>query len=165
MFPKEIIEHSVTVTLKGYDDIEMILLKGHLVLEQALSQFIVAHQLDSKRVDAMNLMFGKTLELAMALNSKLIENEYPHLKEINRIRNKLAHELFFDDYHDDLKQWSSKVLGYTPKSIDKKRTYKNHIIKAFSWLAGILVGISNGVEAIKDPKKTDTVDAPKVRAN
>ncbi|OLO12017.1 hypothetical protein BTW10_06400 [Chromohalobacter japonicus] len=101
MIPKEVLEYSVTVKLKEYSDMEVILLKGHLVLEQILHQFISAHQLDSKRVDAMNLMFGNTLELAMAIDASSINENYPHLKEINRIRNKIAHELFFDGYHKD----------------------------------------------------------------
>lgn len=36
MIPREILEYSVTVKLKEYSDMEMILLKGHLVLEQIL---------------------------------------------------------------------------------------------------------------------------------
>lgn len=100
----------------------------------------------------------------MAINATAIKDEYPHLKEINRIRNKVAHELFFDDYHDDLKKWASSVLGYTPKTINSKRTYKNHVIKAFSWLAGILLGISNGIEAAKSPNKSSKRDAQTARA-
>ncbi|MGP8296161.1 hypothetical protein ACT3XD_18590 [Halomonas sp. AOP7-B1-5] len=153
MIPEEVLEYSVTVKLKEYSDMEIILLKGHLVLEQILYQFISAHQLDSKRVDAMNLMFSKTLELAMAIDATSIKDKYPHLKEINRIRNKIAHELLFDDYHEDLKKWASSVLGYTPKTINSKRTYKNHVIKAFSLLAGTLLGISNGIKVVKSPEE------------
>ena len=149
MIPPEILKHSVTVTLKEYSDMEMILLKGHLVLEQVLNELISAHQLDTKRIDAMNLMFGKTLELVMDIDSRVINDDYSHLKEINRIRNKVAHELFFKDYHNDLKNWASSVLGYKPKTIDSKRTYKNHVIKAFSWLSGKLLGISNAIETVK----------------
>jgi hypothetical protein len=72
--------------------------------------------------------------------------------------NKVAHELFFDDYHNDLKKWASAVLGYTPKTIDSKRTYKNHVIKAFAWLSGLLLGISNGIEAGKSISKSKSND-------
>jgi len=152
MIPPEVLEHSVTITLKEYDDMELVLLKGHLVLEQILNQIIMAHQLDTNRIAAMNLMFGKTLELVMALDSRILKDDYAHLKEINRIRNKVAHELFFKEYHNDLKNWASSVLGYKPKTIDTKRTYKNHVIKAFSWLSGKLLGISNAIETIKKGK-------------
>ena len=151
MIPKNLLETSVTINLKEHNDIEIILLKGHLILEQALYQIISAYKLDSRRISAMNLMFNKTLELVMAIDPMIIKNEYHHLKEINKIRNKVAHELFFDDYHDYLKKWASSVLGYEPKTINSKITYKNHVIKAFSWLAGKLLGISNAIEAIKNP--------------
>ncbi len=140
MIPKEIIEYAVTTKLREYNDIEMILLKGHLILEQVLNEIVSAHQLDSDRINLMNLMFGKTLELAMALDSNTLKAEYKHLKEINRIRNKVAHQLHFDNYHDDLKGWASSVLGYTPKTISTKRTYKNHVIKAFIFLSGMMLG-------------------------
>lgn len=165
MIPKEVLEYSVTVKLKEFNDMEMILLKGHLVLEQILYQLISAHQLDSKRVDAMNLMFSKALELAMAIDANAIKDQYPHLKEINRIRNKVAHELFFDDYHGDLKKWASTVLGYTPKTINSKRMYKCHVIKAFSWLAGVLLDISNGIEAVKSSNKDRQVGLNEIKPN
>ncbi len=153
MISKKTLEDTVTIGLKKYNEMEMILLKGHLVLEQLLNQLIYAHQLDGKHVDSMRLMFGKNLELVMVLDRRLLKDEYPHLKEINRIRNKVAHELFFDKYHDDLKKWASDVLGYTPKTINTKKTYKNHVVKAFSWLAGILTGTCKAVEAIKGSNK------------
>ena len=97
----------------------------------------------------MNLMFSKKLELAMALSKLPLKNNYAQLKEINRIRNKVAHELFFDKYHNDLKKWASSVLGYKPKTINTKRTYKNHVIKAFSFISGEIIRASNAINAIK----------------
>ena len=101
----------------------------------------------------MNLMFSKKLELAMALSKLPLKNNYAQLKEINRIRNKVAHELFFDKYHNDLKKWASSVLGYKPKTINTKRTYKNHVIKAFSFISGEIIGASNAINAIKSSNR------------
>lgn len=148
MIPPEILEHSVTVTLKEYSDMEMIILKGHFVLEQVLNQILMSHGLDTKRIDSMNLMFGKTLELVMALDDRVIKDDYKNLKEINRIRNKMAHELLFEEYHNDLKKWACAVLESTPKTINSKRTFKNHTIKAFAYLAGKLLGMANVIETI-----------------
>ena len=155
MIPQEVLKYAVTSTLKEYGEMEIILLKGHLILEQTLNQLIASHQLDTKRINKMNLMFGKTLELAMALNGSVLKNIYPHLKEINRIRNRVSHELFCEDYNNDLKKWASSVLEYRPKTIDSKRTYKNHVIKAFSFLAGQLLGMSNGIESVKNSNKAN----------
>lgn len=149
MIPAQILEHAVTVKLKDYDDMELILLKGHLILEQMLNQILMAHGLDIKRIESMRLMYGKTLELVATLNSQYLKNEYPHLKKINQIRNSIAHKLFPENYDVDLKEWSCAVLGYTPKTINTKRTYKSHVIKAFSLLAGKLQGMADGIASVK----------------
>lgn len=149
------LQYAVTVTLKEYAHMELILLKGHLVLEQMLNSILVAKGIDSEKLNQMNLMFSKTLELSIAISGPVLKEEYFHLKEINRIRNKAAHELFFDKYHEDLKNWACLVLEHRPKTINSKRTYKNHVIKAFAFLAGKLQGISdvitefNGVATVQ----------------
>ena len=85
--------------LRATDDIELILLKGHLVLEQVLNELLSFHIKSDKRLNSLNLMFAKKLELLIALEDggRFIESEIDQLKEINRIRNKLAHKLDFDE--------------------------------------------------------------------
>jgi hypothetical protein len=143
----EDIEVAVTVNLNKYRDMEMILLKGHLILEQAINHLINIHVKDPQKIDSLNLMFAKKTDLLMALIGKQFSSEERHLKEINRIRNKLAHEFFFDKYHKELKSRACSVNGYTPKTINNKKTYKNTVTKAFSFLTGLLIGIAQGIKA------------------
>jgi hypothetical protein len=145
MIPGQVLEHAVTVNLRDHNDMETILLKGHLVLEQLLNQILIAQGFDIKRIESMRLMYGKTLELVMALHSNLLENEYQHLKKINKIRNSIAHKLFPDNYELELKEWSCEVLAHTPKTMSTRKTYKSHVIKAFSFLAGKLHGKAEGI--------------------
>ena len=135
--------------LRATDDIELILLKGHLVLEQVLNELLSFHIKSDKRLNSLNLMFAKKLELLIALEDggRFIESGIDQLKEINRIRNKLAHKLDFDEYHDDLKAWACSVVGYTPVTLNRKRTYRNTLIKAFYLLAGMLSGVATGRKA------------------
>lgn len=149
MLPKEILEFSVTKNLSEYSDIEVILLKGHLVIEQCLHHFIAGHKVDIKRIDEMNLMYGKLLELAMAIGGEYLNELYPHLKTVNKIRNKLAHQFEYDNLIDDLKSWSSLTLNCTPKTINLKRTYKRQIVRSFAYLAGSILGISNAMQEMK----------------
>lgn len=153
MIPKALLEHAISVKLKEYDDIEIILLKGHLILEQMLHQLLVAYKLDATQLDKMGLMFKTTLELVVAIQPTICKELYDQLKEVNRIRNKAAHELFFDHYHADLKKWASSVLGFCPKTIDSRRTYKNHVIRAFSYLAGFLQGYAEAIADINNSNK------------
>ena len=91
--------------LAEVDDAELMLLKGHLILEQVLNELLLLHFENRKHLDDMNLMFSKKLSLLAGLKGPCAKMhiDIAHLKEINRIRNKLAHQLEFDAYHEDLK--------------------------------------------------------------
>ena len=131
--------------LRTKDDIEMILLKGHLVLEQTLNQMLLGYIGKEQDLVGLNLMFSKKLDLLVALSPGLYEkDDIYQLREINRIRNKLAHNLDFNDYHADLKAWACHVNGYTPKSINRKSTYRNTVLRAFYFLSAMLSGMARG---------------------
>lgn len=135
--------------LRAKKDHEIILLKGHLLLEQVLNQMLLRY-IDNEHLNKLDLYFAKKLDLLDALSGKLPDPWlYGHLLEINRIRNKLSHHLDFSDWDDDLKKWACNVIGYTPKSIDRKSTYRNTLLKAFYLLSGMLKGIQVAQGAIE----------------
>ncbi|MBY5926194.1 MULTISPECIES: hypothetical protein [unclassified Halomonas] len=144
MTPEEILD-SLDIHLKKGNDIELILLKGHLILEQALNEQLSLHIKEKGKLQSLGLMFNKKVDLLVALEDgdpmELVDS-VKHLKEINRIRNKLAHQLDFQDYHKDLKAWACAVLRYTPKTMNRKSTYNNMVRKAFYFLTGALIGNS-----------------------
>lgn len=152
MMSKEQLEYRSFVNLDQYNDMEIILLKGHLILEQHLNCFIVSHKVNADHLNKVNLTYSKTLEMARAMEfGHFIEEHYKCLKEINRIRNKIAHEISFEEkgYSADLKKWASHVLGYKPKTLDtNKKTYKNHVIKAFAFLSGQIHGFSKVIDSV-----------------
>lgn len=141
-FKKELLE---------LQSIELILLKGHLLLEICLNELLKVYVRDWKSFDKLGLMFSKKLALYQALvgNRSWPCGYGDCLSEINRIRNKLAHKIDFDDYHVDLKKWACKLLGYTPKTINRKRTYRNTLVKAFGLLSGLLSGAAQAGQALK----------------
>ena len=140
--------------LRDTDEIEVILLKGHLILEQVLNELLSAHIKSQKSLNSLNLLFSKKLDLFVALQDgeRLLKAEVEQLRKINRIRNKLAHRLDFSEYHSDLKSWACAVVGYTPATINRKRTYRNTLIKAFYLLSGILSGVARGRKAFGNYK-------------
>lgn len=156
MNPDQILD-ALNLHLKKDDEIELLLLKGHLILEQALNAQLALYIKDEKKLDGLNLMFNKKLDLLVALEDKDpvgFINSMKHLKEINRIRNKLAHQLEFKDNHSDLKRWACAVLNYTPKTINSKRTYSNMLRKAFYFLTAVLV-TNAYIRAESDSKKSN----------
>ena len=130
--------------LKDTDEIEVILLKGHLILEQVLNELLSVYIKSEKNLNSLSLLFSKKLDLIIALQDgeHFLKSEIKHLREINRIRNKLAHKLDFYKYHDDLKVWACAVVGYKPVTINRKRTYRNTLRKAFYLLSGFLSGVA-----------------------
>jgi len=136
--------------LKNPDELELILLKGHLVLEMALNRILVNY-IHEAHLSSLNLMFAKKIELVAALkefNQPIARDELGQLREINRIRNKLAHKLDFAEFHSDLKKWACDVVGYIPTTIYRRRTYRNTLLKAFYQLCGVLFGMAQGMEPV-----------------
>ena len=146
---------SLESDLMKFEDVELILLKGHLILEQALNQHLALYISDRNKLKSLRLMFSKKIDLLVALDGSFFSNKdrILQLKEINRIRNKLAHEIKFDHYHDDLKSWACEVLGYTPKTINRNSTYKNTLVKAFIFCTAVLVGASEAMHSIQNAKR------------
>lgn len=73
MIPKPVLEFAITKNLKEYRDIEIILLKGHLILEQLVYQVITAYGLEEKHIERMNLSFARLIDLLIALDSDLVK--------------------------------------------------------------------------------------------
>jgi hypothetical protein len=151
----EEVYESLETELMKQTEIELILLKGHLILEQAVNQHLMLYIDNRKKLDSLNLMFAKKVDLLMAL-----EGEKPNawqqyasnIKGINKIRNKLAHQLNFKNYHSDLKLWACDVLGYTPKTINRSSTFRNTVVKAICFLVAFLIGVCTVSQEVKDLK-------------
>ncbi len=125
------------------DSIEMILLKGHLILEQALNEWLRMYIPTEKKLSNLNLTFAKKIDLAVALtkrhdlsSSKIVGR----LKRINSIRNKLAHKLEFNLHYDELNAWAIDVVDTPFITMDREQDFKLNLIIAFSSVAHYMVG-------------------------
>lgn len=136
--------------LHKVDDIELVVLKGHLILEQALNQMLLGHIDSEKSLNDLSLTFSKKLDLLVALTGGGWEEEVSQLREVNRIRNKLAHQLEFKPFHPALKKWACCVVGYTPRTLNDRRTFRNTLSKAFYLLCGILVGRASVLQDFRE---------------
>lgn len=139
--------------LKHQSEPELLLLKGHLILEQCLNQLLRAYIADSTSLEKLNLSFSRKLDLLLALGHRTYApgpDGAKHIREVNRIRNKLAHSLDFGPHEEDLKRWACSVLGYTPKSIDRRATYLNTLRRAFVVLPAFLTGVAETKLELKE---------------
>ncbi|EJL9326779.1 hypothetical protein NM880_003546 [Vibrio cholerae] len=115
-------EFSTWSRLEDVRDQELILLKGHLILDIALTALYG---------DKLSF-YGKAKKLSQNDDCLICAQL---LLELNGIRNKLAHELFFDAKESGLLEWTEDVLSKIEFIKFSKMTNRTKIIHAFSALS------------------------------
>lgn len=133
-------EWVVWAKLSSIREVELILLKGHLYLEVALSVVLSRNDLNND-----NFSFHKkilTLEKIEFKDKDKINLIIPFLFEINRMRNKLAHEPLFDIRKSELKFWSKNILDNFEGMKYTRYTPTTKIIHSFSVLAKNLLELN-----------------------
>jgi len=138
----EILEWSVWVQLDSVNDVELILLKGHLFLEVVINAILSENSLENA-VDYSFFKKIETLNLIQVEEKQSIKNFQFHLYELNKIRNKLAHEFSFNVKDGQLEAWSSNVLATCKGYKFSRYTYRTKIVHAFSVLAGSISRINS----------------------
>lgn len=137
---KKMIHFAVWSHLDEVTDTELMLLKGHLLLESVIDQSLC---LLVRRGDpeSLNISFAKKLQLLQLLH----DSEQEHFAQvqgftlqINRLRNRLAHELNFDASLDEFERWANAVLTAFPETKLSKYTFRTKIVHAFASLAAQL---------------------------
>jgi hypothetical protein len=79
------------------NDLELIILKGHILLEYLLNQIINIKSEYNLEIESTNFSFNQKIEILVILN--IIENNsdiFQILKIWNNLRNQIAHRLYFD---------------------------------------------------------------------
>ena len=79
------------------DDITLITLKGHLIIEEALYSIVSSHCNFPKYIDDARLSFSQLSNIAKALISlPLHQTMFPAILKLNKLRNNLAHNISSD---------------------------------------------------------------------
>jgi len=131
---------------------ELLLLKGHLLLEQCVNELLRLYIAEKNDLEMLNLTFSRKLDLLHALGHRFPNAHFgseSQIRELNRIRNKLAHQLNFVDYENDLRRWACSVLGHTPKTIHRKATYASTVRKALYVIVAFLSGVAEVKHVMK----------------
>jgi hypothetical protein len=124
---------------------ELLLLKGHLLLEQCVNELLRLYIRDAAQLERLNLTFSRKLDLLHALGHRFPNTRFgseDKVREINRIRNRLAHQLEFPGLDGELKSWACSVLGQTPKTLNRRATYASTVRKAFYMVIAFLAGVA-----------------------
>jgi hypothetical protein len=139
-------EWAVWGHLSSKKDIELILLKGHLMLETALETTLSRNNI----LKNDNYSFYRKLtileDVIVAENpdKEFIVNS---LKKINLMRNKLAHEFFYNELDNDIEEWSKCILMNLKGEKYSKFTYRTRIVHSFSILTLNLLKIKTSANS------------------
>jgi hypothetical protein len=145
--------------LSDQRQVEMVLLKGHLLLEILLTNALNKFEAGPSHLKNQNLTFSKKLTLLQTVTPKGFfapAELYHYIAEANRLRNQLSHHWDFRPHHEELHTWAKRVLRTFPDTPVSRHTFRVEVIAAFSALSTCLMENTN---------KTGKIDNMKVSAN
>jgi len=114
-------------------DLETVVLKSHLLVETQVNTAL--ETLLNSNIDAVRLSFSQKIELLSCIWPDLKKESigprspYENWKELNGIRNMIAHQLSPEDKRKMLVDWVTKGLGYKLKTINRTNVLRRNIIK------------------------------------
>ncbi len=136
--------------LDGINNIELLILKGHILIEYSLNKFINDVNDGEVDIDQTNFTFYNKILVAEFLG--LFKNK-DHLREnlinINKLRNQIAHKLFYEE--ELLKRIIEKyvALNIFGSEIEKnKPDFENFYFIIIS-ICGLTIGKKMGAQKIK----------------
>ncbi len=140
---------SIETVLNKIDNDELLLLKGHLLIEEFLKRRLEM-EYGSEVLKALDLSFYKKTILFAGITKLPIESDIiDWILRINKLRNKLAHTLELDvriGFVDIIRH----IYGGLPKTINRKVTYFNAAKKVFYITLGYISGLIEVNEALKE---------------
>jgi len=135
-------ENIIKENLESLEDVELILLKGHLVIEQLLTEMLELELKEPQRLKSIKPMFYKKLEMYLAIsgNSVLSKGLEKTLKELNSLRNKLAHNLKHPDFESQLTTWVQHAAKKRIEDTSDPEIIKTQLIESISYISAFMSG-------------------------
>lgn len=133
---KKVLEWAVWSNLDEHKNAELLLLKGHLILEVFMDGFLSTMEPSNK-----DASFYKKVKLISEViddtdqNYKIIKS----LFSLNKIRNNFAHNWQFSLEVSGINGWVDEVLVNFPVVKVSKYTYRTKLVHAFAALARALM--------------------------
>lgn len=136
-----LVEWAVWGHLDSKTDLELILLKGHLLLENIIDTVLERKNIKNynnysfhkKILTLEKIDFNDTLKKDFILSS---------LKGINKLRNQLAHEFHFDIKNGKLELWAFDILEKLKGTKYTNYTFRTKIVHSFSIISITLLELT-----------------------
>src|SRR5690606_34569265 len=107
-----------TDQLHQVDDVVRVVLKGHLVMEEIMTEAIRTFLLHGEFVEPARLQFQQELQPCKAMSVSDQKNEmWALISSVNSLRNQLSHSLGADDRHKRIEALSSTFSQQFPEGV------------------------------------------------
>lgn len=148
MYPSPLIDWAVWANLDRHRDIELILLKGHLLLDIMLTAGL-SRQSAMTASQVKNLSFYAKTQ-ALAETDASLSDAMAHAKQLNRLRNQVAHEPFVQTLEADLATWSEQVLAVYAVQKYQRYTHRTRLTQAIAALAQSIYEMTHHDDLLAD---------------
>lgn len=121
-------------------DLDLVILKGHLLIEELISEKLKAllklnNPLGIQVTERM--MFSEKLRFYWSLTPKAMEDRvWQWLKELNQIRNAMAHSIEPKGINARIEQFSQEIIKYS--KLEKMVAKERKVGFALAWLYVLL---------------------------
>src|SRR5947209_5929408 len=120
------------------NDVALVVLKGHLLLEESVNRLLVALLRKPEAIEGANLRFYQKLCLIRALlpaTTRQGSELYDAAEKLNTLRNRLTHHLDYPEIEAQVRDFLS--LCEKPNNRDKIRLI-SRLRSAITYLCGML---------------------------
>ena len=131
--------------LLSAQDIETVILKGHLLIETTLNDALKSTI--GPDYERIGLRFAQKLELLTCVWPRIKSTSiigprslYDDRKELNSVRNKIAHQLTPLNMRTLLIDWVTASLGYKLRTIGRTTVLKRNIVKVVAMEVAYFTG-------------------------
>lgn len=145
---EEFAEHVGTL-----DELTLMVLRGHLVLEQTLDQILEQFAFNFEWLDEANLRFYQKVQAARAFSLDEAENDvWDLILKINSLRNQLAHSLEPEKRKAKVSAVKDAYFGMYDEEREEERKHPDHLIVtyAIALCNGFLVGVLGEGKRFRD---------------
>ena len=130
--------------LPSLDDTTLIVLKGHLLIEEQLISILESSLRYPKALDETRLTFAQRLSLVKALKYRDKNSwVWEAIAQLNAIRNDLAHKLEPARLNEKMEEFFSFIGVSVPLDLDmnnKNECIESRLRSALAFLHGVLSG-------------------------
>jgi len=137
--------------LQYVDDVMILILKGHLLIEESIDSILARFVFHADFLDAVSLRFPQKINLTRAFSLDEHANEMWELAlAINTLRNELAHSLRTEKREKKTKTLREVYFRLVSDSPDQMRDPKLPDQMVIYWSIALLLGFLDGFQAEAD---------------